>query len=88
MPQKTAAYISQQDFHIPDMTVRETLDFSSCCQGVGSRSGTRFREQNILPEVNIDNNANRSANLFRAFRDNDRALPEGESSRNSSRSRY
>jgi len=39
VPQKTAAYVSQHDLHIPEMTVRETLDFSACCQGVGSRVG-------------------------------------------------
>lgn len=39
VPQKTSAFISQDDLHIPEMTVRETLDFSSCCQGTGSRSG-------------------------------------------------
>ncbi|RZC88219.1 hypothetical protein C5167_016050 [Papaver somniferum] len=38
VPQKTSAYISQNDLHIPEMTVRETLDFSACCQGVGSRA--------------------------------------------------
>ena len=37
VPEKTAAYISQYDLHIPEMTVRETLDFSSRCQGVGRR---------------------------------------------------
>jgi hypothetical protein len=39
VPEKTAAYISQYDLHIPDMTVRETLDFSARCQGVGNRAG-------------------------------------------------
>ena len=39
MPQKTSAYISQYDLHIPQMTVRETLDFSARCQGIGSRLG-------------------------------------------------
>lgn len=37
--QKTSAYISQNDLHIPEMTVRETLDFSARCQGTGSRAG-------------------------------------------------
>lgn len=37
--QKTSAYISQYDLHISEMTVRETLDFSSRCQGIGSRAG-------------------------------------------------
>ena len=40
VPQKTSAYISQYDLHIPEMTVRETLDFSARCQGIGSRAGT------------------------------------------------
>ena len=37
VPVKTAAYIGQYDLHIPEMTVRETLDFSACFQGVGNR---------------------------------------------------
>lgn len=39
VPQKTAAYVSQNDVHVAEMTVGETLDFSSRCQGVGSRYG-------------------------------------------------
>jgi ABC-type multidrug transport system ATPase subunit len=39
VPQRTAAYISQHDLHIGEMTVRETLAFSARCQGVGSRYG-------------------------------------------------
>ena len=38
-PQKMCAYISQYDLHIPEMTVRETLDFATRCQGIGSRAG-------------------------------------------------
>ncbi|KAK9229253.1 hypothetical protein WN944_022212 [Citrus x changshan-huyou] len=34
---RTAAYISQHDNHIGEMTVRETLAFSARCQGVGTR---------------------------------------------------
>ncbi|GAB2293588.1 transcription factor [Dionaea muscipula] len=37
VPQRTAAYISQHDVHLAEMTVRETLAFSASCQGVGSR---------------------------------------------------
>lgn len=40
VPQRTAAYISQHDLHIGEMTVRETLAFSARCQGVGSRYGS------------------------------------------------
>jgi ABC-type multidrug transport system ATPase subunit len=39
VPQRTAAYISQQDLQLGELTVRETLDFSGRCQGVGTRSG-------------------------------------------------
>lgn len=39
VPQRTSAYISQHDLHNGDMTVRETLDFSARCQGVGYRYG-------------------------------------------------
>lgn len=39
VPQKTSAYVSQYDLHIPEMTVRETIDFSAHCQGVGTRAG-------------------------------------------------
>lgn len=39
VPQKTSAYISQNDVHIGVMTVQETLDFSARCQGVGTRYG-------------------------------------------------
>ncbi|XP_024544542.1 pleiotropic drug resistance protein 1 isoform X1 [Selaginella moellendorffii] len=37
VPHKTSAYISQHDLHTAEMTVRETLDFSGRCQGVGTR---------------------------------------------------
>ncbi|KAF2604074.1 hypothetical protein F2Q70_00024932 [Brassica cretica] len=42
VPQKTSAYISQNDLHIAEMTVRETIDFSARCQGVASRTETLF----------------------------------------------
>ncbi|KAL8497933.1 hypothetical protein ACS0TY_021327 [Phlomoides rotata] len=35
VPQRTSAYVNQQDWHVAEMTVRETLDFSARCQGVG-----------------------------------------------------
>lgn len=31
--QRTAAYISQADNHIAEITVRETFDFAARCQG-------------------------------------------------------
>jgi ABC-type multidrug transport system ATPase subunit len=50
VPEKTAAYISQNDLHVGEMTVRETLDFSAQCQGVGTRYGqfpTKFLTKKI-----------------------------------------
>ncbi|KAK0595711.1 hypothetical protein LWI29_009274 [Acer saccharum] len=60
VPQRTVAYISQQDLHIPEMTVRETLSFSARCQGVGSRYdmlaelARREKTENIKPDPDID----------------------------------
>ncbi|KAF3454732.1 hypothetical protein FNV43_RR05180 [Rhamnella rubrinervis] len=60
IPQRTSAYISQHDLHIAEMTVRETLDFSACCQGVGSRAdmmmelSRREKEAGIVPDPDVD----------------------------------
>ncbi|KQJ92711.1 ABC transporter G family member 41 isoform X2 [Brachypodium distachyon] len=60
VPEKTAAYISQYDLHVPEMTVRETLDFSARFQGVGSRAEImkevirREKEAGITPDPDID----------------------------------
>lgn len=37
--QKTAAYVSQHDLHVGELTVRETMDFSAHVLGVGSQFG-------------------------------------------------
>lgn len=50
VPEKTSAYISQYDLHVPEMTVRETLDFSARFQGVGTRAGT-YNTFNYLSHV-------------------------------------
>ncbi|KAG4932201.1 hypothetical protein JHK87_046203 [Glycine soja] len=54
IPQKSSAYVSQYDLHIPEMTVRETLDFSARCQGVGSRSSRKEKEGGIVPDPDLD----------------------------------
>ncbi|KAL6905801.1 hypothetical protein ACP4OV_003402 [Aristida adscensionis] len=60
VPEKTAAYISQYDLHVPEMTVRETLDFSARFQGVGNRAEIirevirREKEAGITPDPEID----------------------------------
>ncbi|XP_074557496.1 ABC transporter G family member 42-like [Curcuma longa] len=60
VPQKTAAYISQNDVHVGEMTVKETLDFSGRCQGVGARYdllselARREKDAGIFPEAEVD----------------------------------
>ncbi|KAK9266288.1 hypothetical protein L1049_001810 [Liquidambar formosana] len=60
VPQRTAAYISQHDVHIGEMTVREALAFSARCQGVGSRYemlaelSRREKAANIKPDPDLD----------------------------------
>ncbi|PON71212.1 ABC type transporter protein [Trema orientale] len=60
IPERTAAYVSEHDAHIKEMTVRETLDFSAKCQGVGWRYellaelSRREKEANIKPDPDID----------------------------------
>ncbi|KAL7205491.1 hypothetical protein ACSBR2_018430 [Camellia fascicularis] len=60
IPQKTSVYISQNDLHIPEMTVRETLDFSARCQGIGSRAeimievSRREKQSGIVPDPDAD----------------------------------
>ena len=38
IPERTAVYVTQEDQHMPELTVRETLDFSARCQGTGSHA--------------------------------------------------
>ncbi|KAJ8767987.1 hypothetical protein K2173_020927 [Erythroxylum novogranatense] len=60
IPERTGAYISQHDLHYGEMTVRETLDFSGRCLGVGTRYdmlmelSRREKEVGIKPDPDID----------------------------------
>ncbi|CAN6577466.1 unnamed protein product [Malus baccata var. baccata] len=60
VPRRTCAYISQHDLHYGEMTVRETLDFSGRCLGVGTRYqmlaelSRREKEAGIKPDPEID----------------------------------
>ncbi|KAM5564592.1 pleiotropic drug resistance protein 1-like [Rosa sericea] len=60
VPERTSAYISQHDLHIPEMTVRETLAFSARCQGVGPHYemlvelSRREKTANIMPDPDLD----------------------------------
>ncbi|RWR92141.1 ABC transporter-like protein [Cinnamomum micranthum f. kanehirae] len=60
-PQRTAAYISQTDNHIGELTVRETLDFAARCQGASDGFAGYLKElaklekqKNIRPSPVID----------------------------------
>ncbi|WCJ41760.1 ABC transporter G family member 34 [Euphorbia peplus] len=58
--QRTCAYISQHDLHCGELTVRETMDFSGRCMGVGTRHdmllelSRREKEAGIKPDPEID----------------------------------
>ncbi|KAG8488826.1 hypothetical protein CXB51_016883 [Gossypium anomalum] len=60
VPHKTLTYISQYDLHCSDLTVRETIDFSARCQGIGNRAdilkelSRREKLLGIIPEPDID----------------------------------
>ncbi|GJN37307.1 hypothetical protein PR202_gb26244 [Eleusine coracana subsp. coracana] len=60
VPQRTSAYVSQQDWHTSEMTVRETLEFAGRCQGVGIKYDMLVellrREKNagIKPDEDLD----------------------------------
>ncbi|KAM0946166.1 putative ABC transporter, P-loop containing nucleoside triphosphate hydrolase [Dioscorea sansibarensis] len=60
VPQRTCAYINQHDLHSGEMTVRETMDFSGRCLGVGDRYEMlsellrREKDAGIKPDPEID----------------------------------
>ncbi|KAH0658432.1 hypothetical protein KY289_027180 [Solanum tuberosum] len=67
VPQRASAYISQNDLHIGELTVRETLAFSAKCQGnwtaghflknyveMLAELSVREKEANIKPDPDVD----------------------------------
>ncbi|KAL5572721.1 hypothetical protein UlMin_022318 [Ulmus minor] len=60
VPQRTSAYVSQQDWHVAEMTVRETLEFAGRCQGVGFKYdmllelARREKIAGIKPDEDLD----------------------------------
>ncbi|KAJ7956612.1 Pleiotropic drug resistance ABC transporter [Quillaja saponaria] len=60
VPQRTSAYVSQQDWNVAEMTVRETLEFAGCCQGVGFKYdmllelARREKIAGIKPDEDLD----------------------------------
>ncbi|OAY53076.1 ABC transporter G family member 36 isoform X3 [Manihot esculenta] len=59
-PRKTSAYVSQNDVHLGDLTVKETFDYSAWFQGVGHRYDLlveldrREKEADIIPDSDLD----------------------------------
>ncbi|GJN34172.1 hypothetical protein PR202_gb22816 [Eleusine coracana subsp. coracana] len=57
---RSAAYVSQHDVHMGELTVRETVKFSAKCQGIGHRYdllvelSRREKEANIIPDPETD----------------------------------
>lgn len=51
VPQRSAAYVSQHDVHMAELTVRETVNFSAKCQGVGHHYG-KIGEMESLVLIN------------------------------------
>lgn len=49
--ERAAAYVSQEDLHNGEMTVRETLAFSAECQGTGDRHGNCKSITKILDQL-------------------------------------
>ncbi|KAL5721281.1 Pleiotropic drug resistance protein 2 [Ranunculus cassubicifolius] len=56
VPIKTCAYIGQHDLHYGEMTVRETLEFSARCLGVGTRPNmiTELSKREKEAEIELD----------------------------------
>lgn len=60
IPQKTSIYVGQNDHHYGELTVRETIDFSGQCFGVGMRYELlqellrREKQAGIVPDWDID----------------------------------
>ncbi|TXG61337.1 hypothetical protein EZV62_012700 [Acer yangbiense] len=60
VPPRTSSYVSQQDLHAAEMTVRETLEFAGRCQGVGfkydmiSELARREKIAGIKPDEDLD----------------------------------
>ncbi|KAJ0976761.1 hypothetical protein J5N97_012235 [Dioscorea zingiberensis] len=60
IPQRSSSYISQHDIHMSEMTVRETLDFSRQCSGVGNNHELMLellkleKDAGIKPDPDID----------------------------------
>ena len=53
IPQRTSSYIEQTDLHMPELTVRETMDFAARVQGVGHKAGQNFSQSRTLVHTSM-----------------------------------
>ncbi|KAL5059960.1 hypothetical protein RYX36_031564, partial [Vicia faba] len=83
VPPRTAAYISQHDVHIGEMTVRETLDFSVRCQGVGSRYDMLF--ELFRREKSAQNTSTKSTSAYMFMKKQNFQLTEIQKTKEGSR---
>ncbi len=51
IPERTSVYVEQEDKHMPELSVRETLDFAALCHGTGGRRGPVLPMQNAFPPI-------------------------------------
>eukprot|EP00208_Stichococcus_sp_RCC1054_P006723 CAMPEP_0206141786 /NCGR_PEP_ID=MMETSP1473-20131121/14100_1 /ASSEMBLY_ACC=CAM_ASM_001109 /TAXON_ID=1461547 /ORGANISM="Stichococcus sp, Strain RCC1054" /LENGTH=1124 /DNA_ID=CAMNT_0053536477 /DNA_START=231 /DNA_END=3601 /DNA_ORIENTATION=+ len=60
LPQTASVYIEQEDQHLPELTVRETMDFSALCQGAGHKKGevehirALEKEKGVVPDWDVN----------------------------------
>ncbi|KAL0915682.1 hypothetical protein M5K25_016119 [Dendrobium thyrsiflorum] len=52
--QKTSAYISQNNIHSPELTVRETIDFAARCHELLSVLVKREKDAGLSPSAKVD----------------------------------
>ncbi|CAN1225388.1 ABC transporter G family member 32 [Linum perenne] len=73
---RTSAYVSQHDRHIPEMTVRETLELAGRCQGVGSKYELLVGPARVLFMDEISNGLDSSTTyqIIKYLRHSTRAL--------------
>ncbi|KAK9075025.1 hypothetical protein SSX86_003344 [Deinandra increscens subsp. villosa] len=62
IPQRTCAYVSSNNLHTGEMTVRETLDFSRKCLGMGPRG--KILTEMLKMEKEVGSNPNHVTNAF------------------------
>ncbi len=53
IPGRTSVYVEQEDKHIAELSVRETLNFAALCHGTGGRRGEHPVITSALPTTEV-----------------------------------